>query len=322
MSDRYTYFPLIGAFIAIVFGGRQLANRLQFPQAITLGLTVMVLGACVIITENQLTYWRNTKSLFVHALDITPDNPIAHLWVGMALQDEGDSSRALAEYRESERLNPNNLFTHFTLGGLLDKLGRPAEAMVEYRRALQINPKESAVHDRLGAILVELGQYDEAYGEFRDAARLDPSTPWPHFYLGKALAMQGRDGPAVAEFREALRIEPNNFEILAYAAQLLSASEDPPVRDGQTALAYALKANTLTKGTQPFVLDALGMAYAETGHFEEARQAAQKAVALAAAAKMNNLESFQQRLEFYQDHKPWRESFRATNALPQKNQHP
>jgi len=322
MSDRYTYFPLIGAFIAIVFGGRQLANRLQFPQAITLGLTVMVLGACVIITENQLTYWRNTKSLFVHALNITPDNPIAHLWVGMALQDEGDSSRALAEYRESERLNPNNLFTHFTLGSLLDKLGRPAEAMVEYRRALQINPKESAVHDRLGAILVELGQYDEAYGEFRDAARLDPSTPWPHFYLGKALAMQGRDGPAVAEFREALRIEPNNFEILAYAAQLLSASKDPPVRDGQTALAYALKANTLTKGTQPFVLNALGMAYAETGHFEEARQAAQKAVALAAAAKMNNLESFQQRLEFYQDHKPWRESFRATNALPQKNQHP
>jgi tetratricopeptide (TPR) repeat protein len=322
MADRYTYFPLIGIFIAVVFGARQLANHLRFPKAVILVPVVMALGACVVTTENQLTYWRNNKSLFVHALDTTRNNFIAHLWVGMAFQDEGNFSRALAEYRESARINPDYLFTHFTLGGLLDKLGRPEEALAEYRRALQINPKEPAVHDRVGATLVELGHYDEACGEFRDAAQIDPSSPWPHFYLGKALAMQGRDGPAAAEFREALRIEPDNLEILAYAAQLLSASEDSQVRDGQTALAYALEANTLAKGAQPFVLDALGMAYAETGQFDEAQQAVQKAIALAASAKMNNLESFQQRLEFYRNHKPWRESFLATNALPQKIQTP
>jgi tetratricopeptide (TPR) repeat protein len=322
MADRYTYFPLIGVFIAAVFGGGQLAHHLRFPRAVGLALVVLVLGACVIVTENQLTYWRNNKSLFMHALDTTRNNSIAHLWVGMAWQDEGDSSRALTEYREAARLDPNDLFTHFTMGGLLDKLDRPEEALAEYRRALQINPKEPAVHDRMGVILVELGHYDEACGEFRGAARLDPSSPWPHFYLGKALAMQGRDGPAVVEFREALRIEPNNFEILAFAAQLLSASEDPQVRDGQTALAYALKANTLAKSTQPFVLDALGMAYAETGRFDEAQQVVQKAIALAPAAKMNNLESFRQRLEFYREHKPWRESFQATNQPPQKIQNP
>jgi tetratricopeptide (TPR) repeat protein len=322
MADRYTYFPLIGAFIAVVFGARQLANHLRIPKAISLSLVVVVLGACVIITENQLTCWRNNKSLFVHALDTTRNNYIAHLWVGLAFQDEGDSSQALAEYRESARLEPNYLFTHFTLGNLLDKLGRPEEALAEYRRAWQINPKEPAVHDRMGATLVELGHYDEAGGEFRDAAHLDPSTPWPHFYLAKALAMQGCDGPAAAEFREALRIEPDNFEILAYAAQLLSASEDPQVRDGPTALAYALEANALAKSTQPFVLDALGMAYAETGQFEEAQRAVQNAITLAVAAKVKNLESFQQRLEFYKDHKSWRESFRATNALPQKIQNP
>jgi tetratricopeptide (TPR) repeat protein len=240
----------------------------------------------------------------------------------MAFQDEGDSNLALAEYRESARINPDYLFTHFTLGGLLDKLGRPEEALAEYRRALQINPKEPAVHDRVGATLVELGHYDEACGEFRDAAQLDPSTPWPHFYLAKALAMQGSDGPAAVEFHEALRIEPNNIEILAYAAQLLSASEDPQVRDGQTALAYALKANALANSTQPFVLDALGMACAETGHFDEAQQAVQKAIDLTIAAKVKNLEPLQQRLEFYKDHKPWRESFQTTNALPQKVQNP
>ena len=62
------------------------------------------------------------------------------------------------------------------------------------------------------------------------------------------------------------------------------------------------------------------MAYAETGRFDEAQQAVQKAISLAVAAKMKNLESFRQRLEFYKDHKPWRESFLATNAPPQKIQ--
>jgi tetratricopeptide (TPR) repeat protein len=322
LADRYTYFPLIGVFIAVVFGGRQLANSIRAPKAVSWGLAVMVLGACVIITEHQLTYWRNNQSLFVHALNTTRNNFIAHLWVGMALQDEGDSRRALAEYREAARLNPDYLFTHFTLGGLLDKLGRPEEALAEYRRALQIHPQEPAVHDRIGVILVELGHYDEAGGEFRDAAQLDPASPWPHFYLAKALAMQGRDGPAAAEFREAARMEPDNFEILAYAAQLLSASEDPQARDGHTALAYALKANSLAKGTQAFVLDALGMACAETGNFEEAQQAVQKAMALAVAAKAQNLESFRQRLEGYRQHQPWRESFLATNAPPDKSQNP
>ena len=64
------------------------------------------------------------------------------------------------------------------------------------------------------------------------------------------------------------------------------------------------------------------MACAETGNFEEAQQAVQKAMVLAVAAKAQNLESFRQRLEDYRQHQPWRESFLATNAPPEKSQNP
>ncbi len=66
------------------------------------------------------------------------------------------------------------------------------------------------------------------------------------------------------------------------------------------------------------VLDVIGMACAEMGKFDEAQLAAQRALDLAKAAKMKNLEPIEQRLELYQKHRPWRESFRATNA-PAKN---
>jgi hypothetical protein len=67
---------------------------------------------------------------------------------------------------------------------------------------------------------------------------------------------------------------------------------------------------------QPLVLDALGMACAETGDFTNAQEVAQRAVEIAAAVKLKDLDSIQHRLELYQNHQPWRESFLATNAPP------
>ena len=59
------------------------------------------------------------------------------------------------------------------------------------------------------------------------------------------------------------------------------------------------------------------MACAEAGHFDDAREVTQKAIHLAIASQMKNLEPMQQRLELYRNHQPWRESFLSTN-LPSK----
>jgi Flp pilus assembly protein TadD len=150
--------------------------------------------------------------------------------------------------------------------------------------------------------------------QFKEAARLDPTYPWAHFEIGKMRLKQGRDAEAIDEFREALRIAPDNFQILAYTAYVLAAEENPEVRDGKTALVLAIKANTLTGGTQPLVLDVLGMACAANGDFSNALAVAQNALDLATTARMKKLELLQQRLELYKNHQPWRESFLATNT--------
>jgi tetratricopeptide (TPR) repeat protein len=252
-------------------------------------------------------------TLFTHAIAVTKNNTIAHLGIAHELQGKGKLNEALAEYRVAERLSPNILYTHYTIGGLLAHMGKPDAALIEYNQATQIDPNAFAVHDSAGRVLVELGRYAEALGEFKKAAQLDPSNPWPHFYMAKALAAQGQDVAAVAEFREALRITPDNPEILTFASELLSTSVDSEARDGPVALAFALRANDLTKHTQASVFDVLGMAYAEAGRFDDAQQAVQKAIDLAVAAKMDTRQSMQQRLDLYEIHKPWRESFLSTN---------
>ncbi|MGA3284306.1 MAG: tetratricopeptide repeat protein, partial [Verrucomicrobiota bacterium] len=286
LADRYTYIPSIGLFIAAAFGLRDLACRFRFlkiPVAVVAGL---ILAGCLMLTENQLRYWRDTRTLFARAVAVTKNNDIAHINLGVELDQQGKLDEALAEYREAERLAPKRYQVHNNLGNLLANMGRPKEALAEYREAVRLSPELPLLHDGLGSVLAELGRFSEAMDEFTNAAQLDPTYPWPHFEMGKTLLKQGRDAGAIDQFREALRINPDNFQILAYTAHVLAAAEDPQIRDGKTALVLAAKANALAGGAQPLVLDALGMACAETGDFTNALDATQKALDLATAAKI------------------------------------
>ncbi len=314
LADRYTYIPSIGLFLAVAFGLQDLACRFRFlkiPVAVVAGL---VLAGCLLLTENQLRYWHDTRALFAHAAAVTENNDIAHVNLGVELDQQGKWGEALAEYREAERLAPKRYQVHNNLGNLLANMGKTDEALAEYREAVRLNPELPLLHDGLGSVLAGLGRFGEAMNEFTNAARLDPAYPWPHFEMGKTLLKQGRDAGAIDQLREALRIDPDNFQILAYTAHVLAASENTRIRDGKTALVLAAKANALTGGAQPLVLDALGMACAETGDFTNALDVTQKALQLATAARIKNVEGIQQRLELYKNRRPWRESFLFTNA--------
>jgi protein O-mannosyl-transferase len=318
LADRYMYIPAVGLFIAVAFGARDLAGRLQLSRTIVAAAAAGVLAACLALTENQLRCWRDSETLFAHALAVTKDNHVAHLNLGAALEEKGRLNEALVQYRAAERLAPELYHVHNNLGNLLDKLGRPREALRAYRKASLWCPGQAFLHNSAGMVLVELGRFDEALSQFKEAARLDPAYPWAPFEIGKLRLKQGRDAEAIDAFREALRIEPDNYQILAYTAHVLAAIDNPGIRDGKTAFVLAAKAKALTGDTQPYVLDALGMACAELSHFDEAQGVAQKALDVARAAGMKKLEPLEQRLELYKKHQPWHESFLVTN-LPATN---
>jgi tetratricopeptide (TPR) repeat protein len=318
LADRYTYIPSIGVFIAVTFGICGLADRFQFPKKAIATAAALILAICLILTENQLRYWHDSETLFAHALAVTKNNHVAHVNLGVALEEKGKIKEALAEYRAAEQLAPELYHIHNNLGNLLDNLGHPNEALTEYRWAVLLSPGRPSLHNSAGMVLAELGRFDEAMSQFKEAARLDPTYPWAHFEIGKMRLKQGRDAEAIDEFRAALRIDPNNFQILAYTAHVLAADENPQIRGGRTALVLAVKAKVLTDGTQPYVLDALGMACAETGDFTNALEVTQRAIDLATAAKMKKLEPLQRRLELYKNHQPWRESFLFTNTPPKE----
>ncbi|MGH7953147.1 MAG: tetratricopeptide repeat protein, partial [Limisphaerales bacterium] len=112
LADRYTYFPAIGIFIAVAFGARDLAIRFQFPKFILPAAAILISGACLIVTEDQLRYWRDSETLFRHALAVTKNNDIAHLDLGAALELEGKKNEALVEYHAAEKIAPERYQIH------------------------------------------------------------------------------------------------------------------------------------------------------------------------------------------------------------------
>jgi tetratricopeptide (TPR) repeat protein len=310
MADRYTYFPLIGIFIAVTFAFENWANRFSFPKIVPVATGALILAACLILTENQLRYWHDSESLFTHELAVTDDNALARLNLGAALQDQKKFSEALIQYREALRLNPNHHEVYNNIARILSDQGKPQEALDYSRAAVQLDSKSAFSHANLGIVLMELDRFDEAMGEFSEAARLDTHYAPPHFQMGRALLKLGRDAEAMPHLQEALKIEPDNFQMLVYVARVLAADENPRIRNGTEARALAGKASQLAGGAQHVALDTLAMADAEAGRFDEAIQMQQQAVKLAEAAGQNeDAALMQQRLQLYKNHQPWRESF-------------
>ena len=314
MADRYTYLSAIGLFIALVFLGVDFADRLQTPRIIQFGLAGLVSLACILVTENQLQYWRNSETLFRRAIAVTENNDIALINLGVALDVQGRFDEALAVYYQAVKCGSRHYEVHNNLGNVLGLLGRHAESLAEYREAIRNRPDTPKFHNGAGTELAALGRCDEALAEFSEAVALDPNYAAPHIETAKVLFKLGRDAEGLDEFHVALQIEPNHYQTLATVAHYLAANENAAYRNGQAALALARQADELSGHAQPMVLDFLGMAFAETGDFSNAVNCAQNALALATAVQMQSAGAMQLRLELYQKHQPWRESFRATHA--------
>jgi Flp pilus assembly protein TadD len=307
-ADRYTYLPQIGLWLALVFGGVALARPLSLRTSGGVTVMVVVLIACQFLTLRQLSFWHSSETLFRRSLAVSPRNPIAHINLGVALQQQGRREEALAQYQAARELAPQRVQVHNNLATLFDELDRNDEALAAYEEALRLAPLAPLAHANFGAFLAKVGRFDDAQRHLREAMRLAPGDPRPRALLARAELLRGDPVAAVTHLREALLRGPDEVRTLTQLARLLAASDQPQVRNGAEALALATRANELTGGEIPFVLDTLAMACAETGQFDAARQFLQQALAGATAEQdAAAVEAMRARLRLYDARQPFRE---------------
>jgi tetratricopeptide (TPR) repeat protein len=209
MADRYTYIPLIGLFIMIAWGVPNLARGIKHWEGTLALLACAVIIASAALTWQQLGYWRDSISLFRHALQCTTGNYYAHNNLGVALASKGDLDAAIKEYYEALRLFPNYSDPHNNLGLVLASKGDLNAAIKEYKQSLRLEPKNPYSYNNLGIALARKGDMDSAIQRFQEALRINPDNAGTHNNLGFALAIKGDLDAAIKEYHEALRLDPN-----------------------------------------------------------------------------------------------------------------
>ena len=209
MADRYTYVPLIGLFIVVVWGFADLVKgwrSRRWVVTVTAAVTVLALMAGSWL---QVGHWKDSIKLFKHALAVTSNNYVAHYTLGNALALQGNLTGSVSHYNKALQINPNFAEAHNNLGNALALQGNLTGAISHYNKALQINPDHAEAHRNLAVGLDRQGKHQEALQHYVEALRISPHDAQSHNNLGVALAEQERLKEAVAHFTEALRIDPN-----------------------------------------------------------------------------------------------------------------
>jgi len=140
LADRYTYLPLVGVFLMLVWLGADLAAARPAGARWLGGLAAAALLACAVLTVRQLGFWRNNETFYQRCLAVTTGNAIAHNNYAAILFAQGKDADAAAQFRAAIRDQPAYFEGHLNLGHCLLRLGRAAEARDEFLTATRLMP--------------------------------------------------------------------------------------------------------------------------------------------------------------------------------------
>ena len=220
MADRYSYVPLIGVFVMLVWSAAELVARK--PGARLLSQTsavaaVMVIAVLALGARRQVGYWRDGVTLWERAIEVGGNSTVSQNNLGVALQKAGRLDEAATAFAEAVRLEPRNAKAHANLANVRFMQGRYAEAIVSYEEALRLDPANTQARRDLAKTHFNQansawreGHLDAALLQYREAIRWAPEDASYHRALGMAMVQKGQARDAVYAFEESLRLDPGN----------------------------------------------------------------------------------------------------------------
>ncbi len=212
MADRYAYTPLIGLMVIVVWGAAELCARDKWPLTSAAGVAAIFLLFCAVFTWKQTTYWKNSYTLFEHALEITSNNFIAENNMGENYMQQGRPDLAYPHFLRATQYKPHFGLGHYNLGIVLVGQQERAEALQEFQLAIRYGQDRSeiaAAYHNTGIVLLENRQYDDAIGAFSEALRLVPTKQSSLLARGMAEFESNRLAQAEQDFIAGSNLSPS-----------------------------------------------------------------------------------------------------------------
>jgi len=224
MADRYTYIPLLGPFIIVAWGCRDLARVARIPSRVLGSAGLVVVGLLTVLARAQTAHWQDSLTLFRHEQSVAPDNIVTHTNLGQALFLKGRVTEAIAEYRLAVQLNPKIRIPQIDLARALAHSGQREEALACLKRWLEIRPTDHLALEDVTDLLLGMGRLEETLPFYNSFLALEPQrlkegpdrraqlakSQDARMRIGLICRTLGRDAEAVPYFRAAAAAGPLN----------------------------------------------------------------------------------------------------------------
>jgi Tfp pilus assembly protein PilF len=210
-ADRYTYFaaPAIAMLIGAAF-----MEGCRHSQTVTRSAAIAVLLAASVLSWRQQGAWRDSMSLWTHAVREQPQSGLAHNGYAIALETAGRLDSARAHYQSAAGFDPDDPQIWNNLGAFLLRGGDAQGARDALQRAVLLRPQYPDAHINLGSAFVSAGEITAGIEEFKTALGLDARSGAAEFNWGNALFREARYSEALLHYDRALELAPGNDAVI------------------------------------------------------------------------------------------------------------
>lgn len=138
IADRYAYLSFVGLFIMVCWGAADWFQQVRWSPNILRAGSVAVLLVLSAITYRQIGYWRDSMTLWSHALQVTNDNWVADDKTGELLIAQGKVEEGMPYFYRAVALAPDDPFTNLTIGSYEQKQGKLRQAIERYKKVINV----------------------------------------------------------------------------------------------------------------------------------------------------------------------------------------
>lgn len=212
----------------------------------------LVIGSLYEIIGNK----KDSETFFTKAISLDPNNAFYHKTYGSFCLKQGDTKKAIKEYKKSlevypadfnrillecynineesqsanskkqafinfaQQICPQNFNSHLTLARFFDKQNWYDYASSEYENAVKLNPDDINLWKNLSNSLMLQGNLDEAVKTWQMYIKANPNNPSAYSILARVYLEQKRFDDAIRQFLKAANINPADSSYLTQAGDI------------------------------------------------------------------------------------------------------
>lgn len=139
-----------------------------------------------------------------------------HFTLGETYSNEGQSEKAIEEFRHTLVYDPNSPLVYFRLAKEYVRLGLISEAIEQAEKAVNLDSKSLEQRFLLGALYSSMKMYEKARGQYDEVLKIDSKNADAQLYIGALLAEEGRFDDSAKYFENLSKNPKFNTPFLAW----------------------------------------------------------------------------------------------------------